>query len=66
MEHQDQQPIETIASQISKCPEERQDKNCPTHPYRSPQVLLIGKAKHLMAGYTTGHVYDSQGGYTYS
>lgn len=65
MERQDQQPVETLASQISESSEENQDKNCAAQrPYRSPQVLLVGKAKRLMAGHSAGSNYDGQG-YTY-
>ncbi|HZO72431.1 MAG TPA: hypothetical protein VFB60_09535 [Ktedonobacteraceae bacterium] len=66
MEHQEQQPVETLESQISQSSEERRDKHWTTpQSYRSPQVLLVGKAQRLMAAYAAGSVYDSQGLYTY-
>lgn len=64
MERQDQQPTETLEAQISQSSEKRQDKNCTTsQPYRSPQVLLVGKAQRFMAGAPFGSEYDGQGGY---
>ncbi|HLG62216.1 MAG TPA: hypothetical protein VKY19_09810 [Ktedonosporobacter sp.] len=64
MEHQDQQPTERLETQIAQCSEKRRDKDCTTQQfYRSPQVLLIGKAQCLMAGAPFGGDYDGQGGY---
>ena len=60
MEHQDQKPIETLESQMPESTEKRQDKIYATHPYRAPQVFLIGKAKRLMRSNYQGTVWDAR------
>ncbi|HWS84063.1 MAG TPA: hypothetical protein VN207_07360 [Ktedonobacteraceae bacterium] len=60
MEHQNQKPMETLASQMSESPEERQEKSCAIQSYRSPQVFLVGKAKRLIAGFAQGQNRDAQ------
>ncbi len=65
MERQDQQFVKTLEAQTPQSSEENRDKNYTTQqPYCSPQVLLVGKAQRLMAGYAFGSNYDGQG-YTY-
>ena len=66
MKRQDQQFVETLESQISPCSEESRDKDYTTpQSYRSPQVLLVGKAQRLIASSAYGSVSDAQGTYTY-
>jgi hypothetical protein len=55
MKHQDQKPMETLESQMSESPEERQDRSYVTKSYCAPQVFLVGKAKRLMAGSVRGN-----------
>ena len=62
MKHQDQNPIETLESPMAESPLECQESNCAPRPYRTPQVLLVGKAKRLMAGMGYGIEYDYEGG----
>jgi len=65
MKRQDRLSVETLEPQTSQGSEKSRDKNCVAQqPYRSPQVLLVGKAQRLMAGYAAGSNYDGQG-YTY-
>jgi hypothetical protein len=59
MEHQNQKPMGTLASQMSESPEERQEKSCAIQSYRSPQVFLVGKAKRLIAGGVHGQDRDT-------
>ena len=61
MKHQDQNPIETLESPMAESPLECQESNSAPRPYRAPHVLLVGKAKRLMAGHMYGYDTDSEG-----
>jgi len=64
MKRQDQQPVETLETRTPHSSEESWDENYTIQqPYRSPQVLLVGRAQRLMAGAPFGGEYDGQGGY---
>jgi hypothetical protein len=63
MEDQNQRRIETLASQMPECLEERRDKDSATRPYHFPQVFLVGKAKHLIAGHGGINADSSGSGY---
>jgi hypothetical protein len=65
MERQDQKPIETLEPKVLESLEEPQEKSCVTPSYRAPQVVLVGKAKRLVAGSYYDYDYD-YGGYYYS
>lgn len=58
MEDQNQRRIETLAPRMPECLEEHQNKDKATQPYHLPQVFLVGKAKHLIAG-NEGNWFDT-------
>ena len=66
MEKQEQQPIETLESQVAESSEERGEKNGATLPYQSPEMFCVGKAKRLMAAFMAGQHSDLSGLYTYT
>jgi len=60
MKLQDQRIIEALKAQMPEHAEEYKEKNCTHQPYRTPEVLLVGKAKRLVAGSPSGINYDSR------
>ena len=61
---QNKQFIKTLETRMPHSSEESWDENYTTpRSYLSPRVLLVGKAQRLMAGYASGSMLDSEGGY---
>jgi hypothetical protein len=66
VKRQNQQLIKTLETRMPHSSEESWGENyTPPRSYRSPRVLLVGKAQRLMASSAAGSVYDGQGLYTY-
>ena len=63
MKHQDPYPIETLESQMLESPLECEESSSDPRSYRIPHVLLVGKAKCLMAGSPVGDGMDYEGGF---
>jgi hypothetical protein len=64
MKLQDQNPMEALESRIGESPLGCQESA--SRSYRAPQVLLVGKAKRLMAGAVYGAVdYEGAGDTVY-